>query len=94
MEAWHRKYDKPTADEESSELLQAFIEKIWPVAEREMQDVKEVAEIVKSIILSEKPNLRYQTNEKWNPEEIKAKLADPTGNVMVELMTKKYFNKK
>ncbi|KAM7438120.1 hypothetical protein ABFA07_012329 [Porites harrisoni] len=94
MEAWHRKYDKPTADEESSELLQAFIEKIWPVAEREMQDVKEVAEIVKTIILSEKPNLRYQTNEKWNPEEIKAKLADPTGNVMVELMTKKYFNKK
>ena len=94
MEAWHRKYDKPTADEESSELLQAFIEKIWPVAEREMQNVKEVAEIVKTIILSEKPNLRYQTNEKWNPEEIKAKLADPTGNVMVELMTKKYFNKK
>ena len=94
MEAWHRKYDKPTADEESSELLQAFIEKIWPVAEREMQDVKEVAEIVKTIILSEKPNLRYQTNEKWNPEEIKAKLADPTGNVMVELMTKKYFSKK
>ena len=94
MEAWHKKYDKPTADEESSELLQAFIEKIWPVAEREMQDVKEVAEIVKTIILSEKPNLRYQTNEKWNPEEIKAKLADPTGNVMVELMTKKYFNKK
>ena len=94
MEAWHRKYDKPTADEESSELLQAFIEKIWPVAEREMQDVKEVAEIVKTIILSEKPNLRYQTNEKWNPEEINAKLADPTGNVMVELMTKKYFNKK
>ena len=94
MEAWHRKYDKPTADEESSELLQAFIEKIWPVAEREMQDVKEVAEIVKTIILSEKPNLRYQTNERWNPEEIKAKLADPTGNVMVELMTKKYFNKK
>ena len=94
MEAWHKKYDKPTADEESSKLLQAFIEKIWPVAEREMQDVKEVAEIVKTIILSEKPNLRYQTNEKWNPEEIKAKLADPTGNVMVELMTKKYFNKK
>jgi len=93
MKAWHEKYDKPTADEESSKLLQAFIEKIWPVAEQEMQDVKEVAEIVRTIILSEKPNLRYQTNENWNPEEIKAKLVDPTGNVMVDLMRKKYFDK-
>ena len=56
-----------------------------------MQQVNEVADIVKKIILSEKPNLRYQTNENFNPDEVKAKLADPTGNVLVDLMNKKYF---
>ena len=66
--------------------LQAFIEKIWPVAEREMQDVKEVAAIVKTIRLSEKPNLLYQTNEKWNPEDIKAKLANDVITFCLYLM--------
>ena len=58
-----------------------------------MQQVNEVADIVKKIILSEEPNLRYQTNQKFNPDEVKAKLADPTGNVLVELMKKKYLTK-
>ena len=49
--------------------------------------------MVKNIILTDKPNLRYQTHENFNPDEIKAKLADPTGNVMVDLMVKKYFVK-
>ena len=93
MEAWHKKYDKPTADEESSKLLQTFTGNAWPIALKEMQDVKEVAEIVKTIVLSDKPNLRYQTNKNFNPDEVKAKLADPTGNVMVDLMVKKYFDK-
>lgn len=93
MEAWHKKYDKPTADEESSKLLQAFTGKLWPMAFKVIQDVKEVAEIVKTIVLSDKPNLRYQTNKNFNPEEVKAKLADPTGNVIVDLMVKKYFAK-
>jgi len=94
MEAWHKKYDKPTADEESSKLLQTFTGNAWPIALKEMQDVKEVAEIVKTIVLSDKPNLRYQTNKNFHPDEVKAKLTDPTGNVMVDLMVKKYFDKK
>ena len=48
---------------------------------------------MKTIVLSDKPNLRYQTNKNFNPDEVKAKLADPTGNVMVDLMVKKYFDK-
>ena len=63
------------------------------MALKEIQDVKKVAEIVKTIVLSDKPNLRYQTNKNFNPDEVKAKLSDPTGNVMVDLMVKKYFDK-
>ena len=65
MEAWYKKYDKPTADEESSKLLQAFTGKFWSMA----------------------------LNKNCSPEEVKAKLADPTGNVIVDLMVKKYFDK-
>lgn len=38
----------------------------------------EVAEIVKNIILSDKPNLRYLTNDKYNVDVtvVKAKLSD------------------
>ena len=57
-----------------------------------MQQVNEVADImVKKIVLSETPNLLYQTNEKFNPDEVKAKLTDPTGNALVDLMNEKYF---
>ena len=93
MEAWHNKYDKPTADEETSKLLQVVTGKLWPMAFKVIQDVKEVAEIVKTIVLSDKPNLRYQTNKNFHPDEVNAKLADPTGNVIVDLMVKKYFDK-
>ena len=70
-----------------SSLSRKDVEKIW----RRDATSQVVAGIVKKIILSEKPNLRYQTNEKFNPDEVKAKLADPTGNVLVDLMNKKYF---
>ena len=93
MEAWHKKYDKPTADEETSKLLQVVTGNLWLMAFKVIQDVKEVAEIVKTIVLSDKPNLRYQTNKNFHPDEVKAKLADPTGNVLVDLMVKKYFHK-
>ena len=94
MEAWMKKYDMPTADQESLELQKAFNEGPFlqgMLANR--QDVNEFAVMVKNIILTDKPSLRYQTHENFNPDEIKAKLADPTGNVMVDLMVKKYFVK-
>lgn len=57
-----------------------------------MQSPHETAEVVRAIILSEKPNLRYQTNEKYNPEEIKGKLVDPTGNALVEMVKKTFLD--
>ena len=58
-----------------------------------VQSGSEVAEIVKNIILSENPNLGYHTNKKFNPEQVKAKLSDPTGNVLLDLMNKTYLAK-
>lgn len=58
-----------------------------------IQNVDEVGEIVKNIMLSDKPNLRYLTNEKYNVDVVKAKLSDLTGNDAVDLVIKKYFVK-
>ena len=93
IEAWTKKYDKPTAGQKTLELQRAYGANLNQAINSAMQNVKEVAEIVKNIILSEKPNLRYQTNHKFYPDEIKAKLADPTGNVLVEILNKKYLAK-
>ena len=57
-----------------------------------IQSSIEIAEVVKEVILKEKPNLRYQTNEKYNPEEIKGKLVDPTGNALVEMVKKTFLD--
>ena len=57
-----------------------------------MQSPDEIIEVVKEVILNEKPNLRYQTNEKYNPEEIKGKLVDPTGNTLVEMVKKTFVD--
>ena len=91
--AWTNKYDQPTADQKTLELQGAFGAKIHEAINSAIQNVNEVAEIVKNMILSEKPNLRYQTNDKFGLDEVKAKLADPTGNVLVEMLNKKYLAK-
>ena len=94
MEAWMMKYDMPTADQESLELQKTFKEgPFFQGMLANIQDVNELAAMVKNIILTDKPNLRYHTNDKFNPDEVKAKLADPTGNNMVDLMVKKYLVK-
>jgi len=93
IEAWTEKYDNPTADQKTLELQEAYGAKFSQAVNSTRQDVREVAEIVKNIILSENPNLRYQTNDKFGLDEVKAKLADPAGNVLVEMLNKKYLAK-
>ena len=56
-----------------------------------MQGCEEVAQIVKDIILGVKKDLRCQTNEKFGPEDILAKLADPTGNKSVDIITSRFL---
>ena len=91
METFFKKYDMLAADEKSLELLKTFTGEVQKVS-FPIQSASEIAEIVKNIILSDKPNLRYQTNDKFHPDEVKAKLADPTGNVLVEMLNKKYLD--
>ena len=94
VEAWTKKYDRPTTDPKTTEIFHTFEQRFYTAFDENMvQSGSEVAEIVKNIILSEKPNLRYHTNEKFNPQQVKAKLSDPTGNVLVDLMKKTYIAK-
>ena len=63
----------------TTEIFQTFEQRFYTAFDENMvQSGSEVAEIVKNIILSENPNLRYHTNKKFNPEQVKAKLSDPT----------------
>ena len=93
-DAWPKKYKTSTPDQKTLELQKAFYENFKPVFESTSQTATEIAEQVKNIILSEKPNLRYQTNDKFCPGEVKAKLSDPTGNEIVEILKKKYSTEK
>ena len=91
MNAWTKKYDQPTADPKSQEAFGNVGGKLSQEVQNTLQDVNEVAEIVKSIILSEKPDLRYQTSDRFGPGQVKAKLVDPTGNNLVEMLYNKFF---
>ena len=92
MGTWVKNYDMLTADQKSLELQETLGGKMQQLFGT-IQSPDELAEIVKKIILSEKPNLRYQSNEKFNPDEVKAKLVDPTGNELVEMLKRKYLDK-
>lgn len=83
---WASSHDMPPTDQKTQELFGRFAAKMQQLFKTTAQNSDEVAEIVKNIILCEKPSLRYQTNEKYNPHEVKGKLFDPTGNNTVEMM--------
>ena len=86
------KFNMSTPDQKSQELLETFSGRMFHVFSSTIQSSYEVAEAVRSIILSDRPNLRYQTNDKYNPEELKAKLADPTGNALLEMVKKTFLD--
>lgn len=86
--------DVTTADPKTKSLLdtaQANLDRTFSDA---MQSCDEVAQIVKDIILGEKKDLRYQTNDKFEPGDIPVKLADPTGNKSVDHITQRFFGGK
>ena len=86
------KFKLSEADQKTQELLGTFSGRMYHLFISTMQSPHEIAEIVRKVILNEKPNLRYQTNEKYNPEEIKGKLVDPTGNDLVEMVKKTFLD--
>ena len=93
QEVWTQKYENSTADQKTTEQFQNYRLRFNDLFQKGIRNADEVAEIVKNIILSDKPNLRYLTNDKYNVDVVKAKLSDLTGNDMVDLVIKKYFGK-
>ena len=89
---WAGNFDMLAADQKTQELFGRFAGRMQQRFLNTIQTSNEIAEIVKSVILSEKPNLRYQTNEKYSPQEVKAKLTDPTGNSLVEMVKKAFLD--
>ena len=87
---WSR-VSTPNADPKTLNLKSTFSAKIQKEIEGKSQSSEECAQFVKEIILDEKGNLRYQTNEKFGSKEVAAKLAEPSGNSSVDIITTRYF---
>lgn len=82
--------DPSTADPKTKTLLEMVTRNIMKEFESAMQSCEEVAQAVLEIILGANADLRYQTNEKFGSVEVAAKLADPTGNKSVDVVTERY----
>ena len=88
---WSR-FSTPNADHAKTlNLKSTFSAKMQKEVEDKSQSSEECAQFVKEIILDEKGNLRYQTNEKFGSKEVAAKLAEPSGNSSVDIITTRYF---
>ena len=83
--------DISSADEKTQQLLKAALKEMYNNVQTQSQTPEEVASIIKSVILSANPHLRYQTNSKYGPGEIQAKLSDLTGDKAVQLMERRFF---
>lgn len=83
--------DISSADEKTQQLLKAALKEMYNNVQTQSQTPEQVASIIKSVILSANPHLRYQTNSKYGPGEIQAKLSDLTGDKAVQLMERRFF---
>ena len=92
-DVWTEKYEKTTVDQKSLKLHEEFMGKLMQEFARTIQSGNEIAEIVKSIILSPEPSLRYPTNKKFFVDLIEAKLAEIPGDGLVKLIGKNYLPK-
>ena len=85
--------DLTTLDPKTKDIMATVFSNVQSTFNAAMQSCDEVAQIVLEIILGEKTNLRHQTNDKFGPGEIPAKLADRTGNTSVDIISKHYLGK-
>ena len=79
--------DTSTADQKSLQLLQAFVSYMGNMTGSSItQKSEEIAEVIKEILLSAKPHFRYITNKRCFVAEINAKLVDPTGDKLQDVV--------
>ena len=85
--------DTSTADQKSLQLLQAFVSFVSCnlTVSSVSQKPEEIAEVIKEVLLSAKPHFRYITNKKVSVAKINAKLVDPTGDKLQEVIDKQDF---
>ena len=85
--------DTSTADQKSLQLLQAFVSYTMRnmTVSSVSQKSEEIAEVVKEILLSAKPHFRYITNKKCFVDEMNAKLVDPTGDKLQNVIDEQDF---
>lgn len=84
--------DLTTLDAKTKSLMEAVNEYFGKILGETMQSSEEIAQVVQEIILGQKKSLRLQTNVRYGPGEIAAKLADPTGDALISIVAKRYFN--
>ena len=85
--------DLSTADPQTLHLMDVVVANVQREFASAMQSCEEIAQVVKEIILGKKCDLRHQTNDKYGSVEVAAKLAEPTGNKSVDIITKRYFSR-
>lgn len=83
--------DTSSADEKTQALLKDALKEMYRTVTSQSQSAEELAIIVKSVLLSSAPHLRYQTNSQYGPGEVQAKFSDPTGDKAIELMEKRFY---
>ena len=83
--------DTSSADEKTQALLKDALKEMYRTVTEHSQTPEEVASIIKRVLLSSTPHLRYQTNSQYGPGEVQAKFSDPTGDKAIELMEKRFY---
>lgn len=86
------KVDLSTADQKSIKLMQSVIARMTDLTASCGQKSEEIADTIKEILLSSKPHIRYLTNKHYGIEEATSKLSDLTGDKLVEVLEKQFFN--
>ena len=86
--------DLSAADQRTHDLWDRMLGRIGAAFEGKVLTPQAIAEVVQEIILSDKPEFRYQPNKTFYPDEITAKLADTRGFKSVHLIAKQFCDEK
>jgi len=84
--------DLSTADQKSVQLMQAVIARMTDLTANVGQRSDEIAETIKGILESAQPHVRYLTNKYYGLDEANSKLSDLTGDKLVEVLEKRFFD--
>ncbi|KAL9950345.1 hypothetical protein ACROYT_G042832 [Oculina patagonica] len=91
---WGKAIGNSTADQKTQKMMKREWEEIEQLVKTVSQKSSEIASMVKEIILGQNTNFRCNTNMKFLPDEVAAKLKDPFNNKYIEMMGKQLFEER